>query len=192
MAVSGRINIGGLQYFKAGIRFKGNASVFSGSGAPTSGTSGTGANQRAKGSIYIDYTNGNAYLNTGTKASPSWMFIFGVTGTGSVAPPTVISASGAVSPHAPGGTFVITKAGVAALTLAAPTVGGPGTGDDGTFLDITSASANAHTLTATGLLNTGSAFVNVATFNAQAGASLSLMAYNGLWQVMAANGISFS
>lgn len=44
----------------------------SGNGAPTNGTSGTYATRAGKGSIYIDYTNGVVYLNTGTKASPTW------------------------------------------------------------------------------------------------------------------------
>lgn len=49
--------------------------LISGDGAPTDGTSGTGAGQVAKGSQYNDYTNGKAYINTGTKASPTWTVI---------------------------------------------------------------------------------------------------------------------
>lgn len=41
-------------------------------GAPTDGASGTGAGHAAKGSLCIDYTNGVLYINTGTKASPTW------------------------------------------------------------------------------------------------------------------------
>jgi hypothetical protein len=100
----------------------------------------------------------------------------------------LLSASGAVGPHAPGATYLITKAGVAALTLAAPTVGV----DDFTVINLISTTAYAHTLTATGLLQTGSASVNVATFAAHAGASIRLMAYNGLWYVLAQNTITFS
>ena len=43
-----------------------------GSGAPTDGTSGTGAGDAGPGSIYIDYTNAKAYINGNTKASPTW------------------------------------------------------------------------------------------------------------------------
>lgn len=99
----------------------------------------------------------------------------------------VISASGAVAPRA-AASYVITKAGVAALTLAAPTA----TTDDGTEITITSNTANAHTLTATGLLQTGSASVNLATFAASAGAGLTLIAYQGKWNVLASVGITFS
>jgi hypothetical protein len=101
--------------------------------------------------------------------------------------PVTIGANGAINPHIQH-TYVITKAGVAAMTLAAPTTGT----DDGNEMTITSSTAFAHTITATGLLQTGSAAVNVATFNAQAGASLTLMAYAAKWIVLNANGVSFS
>ncbi len=105
-------------------------------------------------------------------------------GTGAQAALTV---DGAVAVR-PSRKYVITKAGVLAATLAAPTAGT----DDGVEISIISATANAHTLTATGLLQTGTANVNVATFAAQAGAGLTLRAYNGKWQVVAAVGITFS
>lgn len=109
----------------------------------------------------------------------------------STTPQVLSTAAPAIPPHTPH-TYVFTRAGVVAATLAAPTAGGPGTGDDGIELEFTSDTANAHTITATGLLDTGSAAVNVATFNANKGASLLLMAYNGRWKVIAANGVSFS
>jgi hypothetical protein len=43
-----------------------------GSGAPTSGTSGTGVNICGPGSSYTDTATGNCYYNTGTLASPTW------------------------------------------------------------------------------------------------------------------------
>jgi hypothetical protein len=98
-----------------------------------------------------------------------------------------LSASGAIAPRQ-GQSYVITKAGVAALTLAAPTAGA----DDGTIIEITSGTAFAHTLTATGLFNTGSTNVNLATLAAFAGATLVLMAYNGKWNVVSQIGITFS
>jgi len=100
----------------------------------------------------------------------------------SVGAPAVIAA-GAVP--VTGGNYIITAGSAQALTLAAPTV-------NGATITITSNTAFAHTLTATGLLQTGSAAVNVATFAAFAGASLTLVAYGGKWQVRAATGIAFS
>src|SRR6266705_3989968 len=97
-----------------------------------------------------------------------------------------IAASGAISPEK-AGRFIITKAGVAALTLAAPSLQ-----DDGLLIQITSVTANAHTLTATDLLNTGAAANDLATFAAFAGAGLTLMAYNGAWYVLQQVGITFS
>lgn len=101
--------------------------------------------------------------------------------------PVAIAASGAVTPNTDG-TYVITKAGVAALTLAAPTA----TTSDGTILVITSNSAFAHTLTATGLLQTGTATVNLATFAAFAGATITLMAYQGKWNVISSTAVVLS
>lgn len=86
------------------------------------------------------------------------------------------------------GIYVITKAGVLADTLAAPTAGV----QDGTIIRIVSSTANAHTLTATGLFQSGTSSVNLATFAAQAGAGLTLMAYNGKWIVLYSVGITFS
>lgn len=101
--------------------------------------------------------------------------------------PTAIAANGAIAPSQPG-LYNITKAGVAALTLAAPVAGA----DDGKVIMVYSDTANAHTLTATGLLRTGAAAVNLATYAAQIGAFVKLMALNGKWQVLAQLGITFS
>lgn len=46
-----------------------------GAGAPTNGTSGTGAGLTGKGSLHTDATNGKLYINTGTKASPTWTVV---------------------------------------------------------------------------------------------------------------------
>ncbi len=46
-----------------------------GSGAPTNGTSGTGAGLCGPGSEYRDYTNANFYINANTKASPTWKLV---------------------------------------------------------------------------------------------------------------------
>lgn len=98
-----------------------------------------------------------------------------------------ITADGAVLPRV-AQTYVITKAGVAVLTLAAPTA----TVDDSKVIVITSNTANAHTLTATGLFQTGTATVNLATFAAFAGASITLMAYQGKWNVISVNAVVLS
>jgi len=102
-------------------------------------------------------------------------------------PITVITANGAINPNT-AAWYVITKAGVAGMTLGSPTV----TTDDGKIIMVQSNTANAHTITATGLFNTGSASVNLATFAAFAGAGVLLMAYQGKWNVLSATGITFS
>jgi hypothetical protein len=99
---------------------------------------------------------------------------------------TLISASGAIDPRSEGRSM-ITKAGVAALTLAAPNLG-----DDGLYKRIISNTANAHTITATGLYVDGAGHVNLATFAAQIGASIDLMAFAGKWVVIRVQGVTMS
>jgi hypothetical protein len=41
-------------------------------GAPTNGTTGTGAGKAGPGSTYMNITNGTLYRQTGTLASPTW------------------------------------------------------------------------------------------------------------------------
>jgi hypothetical protein len=105
-------------------------------------------------------------------------------------PTTTVALTGsadALSPHA-SYAYMLNRAGVDAVVLSAPTTG---TDDDISVLLISN-SAFAHTITATGLLLTGTASVNVATFAAFKGASLHLRAYQGKWYVIASNGITFS
>ena len=44
-------------------------------GAPVDGTSGTFAGIADKGAILLDTTNGKAYINTNTQASPTWVVV---------------------------------------------------------------------------------------------------------------------
>lgn len=90
-----------------------------------------------------------------------------------------LGASGAINPHVQAN-YLLTKAGIAAMTLAAPTAGL----DDFKQITITSNTANQHTITATGLFLDGAGHNNVATFPTTAGASLTLMAFNGKWLVI--------
>lgn len=98
----------------------------------------------------------------------------------------VLSASGAIPVNQPG-RYIITKAGVAAMTLAAPA-----NADDGETYEIISDTANAHTITATGLFADGAGHVNVATFAAQIGASIQFMARQGKWYVLNLQGVTMS
>lgn len=101
--------------------------------------------------------------------------------------PTAYSASGIIPTGA--GVAVITKATAAAMTLGAPTVA-----QDGDLLIITSETAAAHTVTATTLLANGLSGTpwTTATFAAQIGATLTLMAANGLWNVIAQPGVTIT
>lgn len=86
-----------------------------GAGAPTDGASGTGAKVAGPGSFYINISAGAVYVNTNTKASPTW------TQLGSVAALTaahifVGNAGGAAADVALSGDATIDNAGK--LTLA--------------------------------------------------------------------------
>jgi hypothetical protein len=113
--------------------------------------------------------------------------------------PIAITASGAINPFVPGN-YIITKSTAAAvMTLAAPKAGAPffqnGVnigGNDGMLISVFSYTAEAHTITATGLLLTGTADVNEATFANIAGAGIVLMAYQGYWITVIQNEITLS
>lgn len=79
----------------------------------------------------------------------------------------------------------LTKATAGAYTLAAPSLA-----NSGIELVLTSTTAAAHALTTVALLDTGVAGspFNTATWPAQPGASLYLVAQNGLWNVVSING----
>jgi hypothetical protein len=106
------IDKGRKWFFKGALRFP-QAVHFPllGSGAPTNGTSGTGAAVAGKGSIYIDYAAGAIYANTGTKASPTWTL--NASTAGAITPTSIVSSGKIVSssPAAAGGVGYATGAG---------------------------------------------------------------------------------
>lgn len=95
--------------------------------------------------------------------------------------PTAITADGAI--EILNRRYVITKAGVAALTLAAPSAP-----QEGTKIEIINGTANAHVITATNLLDDGvtGGAKDTATFAAFVGSSIVLLAYNLKWVVLGA------
>lgn len=120
-----------------GLHAMGNNDVFhsTGSGAPTSGTSGTGVGVAGPGSIYTNYATGTQYTNTNTKASPTWSVIgsaasYGTAGTvtqitsrttgvtlnAALGQITLVSAAGSTTPA----TFTVTNSLVTASSV--PTV----------------------------------------------------------------------
>ena len=86
--------------------------------------------------------------------------------------------------------YMLNKGTAAAVTLLAPVSGV----DDYKSIGFISGAANSqqHVITATGLLQTGSAYVNLATFAAQLGCNLIVMAYQGKWYVVSSLGVTFS
>lgn len=77
-------------------------------------------------------------------------------------------------------TILINATGVAVTTLAAPSIA-----MNGAKVTITSQTAQAHTVTATGLFNTGGTTpFSLATFPAKVGVSMTLEAQNGAWNVV--------
>lgn len=103
-------------------------------------------------------------------------------------PLTLLTGSAdSLDPHNPHN-YMVTTAGVDAMTLAAPTVGT----DDNLSLAVYSDTTNAHTITATSLLANGTALKTTATFAAFRGAGLLLRAYNGVWQVVGSTGVTFT
>lgn len=102
-------------------------------------------------------------------------------------PKNYASVDGALNPT--GGIIVLNKGSAGAYTLAAPTAA-----QDGLQLLIVSESAFAHVITATNLIEDGVAggAKDTATFGAFRGASLSLVAIDGLWHVLAKNVVTIA
>ncbi len=100
---------------------------------------------------------------------------------------TAHSADGAISVFT--GTHTITKTSIALLTLAAPSAP-----QEGSTFTITNKTAYAHTVTATGLINKGDASspYTTLTWPVYVGASITLVACNLHWNVVANNGVLFS
>src|SRR5476651_1630405 len=85
-----------------------------------------------------------------------------------------------INPHK-AALYLLSTAGVDAMTLAAPTAGA----DDGLGLLFINDTTNAHTLTCpSALFAGGAALATVATFKAFRGSTLQLRAWNGIWQVL--------
>ncbi len=89
------------------------------------------------------------------------------------------------------GTAFITKAGVAAMTLALPTAGLPSAaGDDGRELTVIDTTGHAHTVTtpASGINGAD----HIATFGGTAGNFGTFVSYNGSWWLAASAGVTLS
>ena len=66
-----------LAILKADLRLSSDVCHLSGAGAPVNGVSGTGAGFAGPGSQYTDRSAATIYLNSGTKASPTWASVGG-------------------------------------------------------------------------------------------------------------------
>ena len=99
---------------------------------------------------------------------------------------TAASADGAITIQS--GTVVITKGTACALTLGTPT-----TAQNGTIIRIISATAAAHTVTATTIgFNAADAAGDVGTFGAAIGNNLIVVAYGGEWLVLGNTGVTLA
>lgn len=117
----------------------------------------------------------------------------GVLTAGSVlakSPVTAVTADGAIAIPAGSRTYFITKAGVAAMTLANPTA----TTHDGVVLTFVSTTANAHTLdnSAGAGFNGGGAAKDIGTFGAAIGNYIQVVAYQGTWYVLSSTGVTLA
>lgn len=101
----------------------------------------------------------------------------------------VIAASGALTFAQ--GTYFITKAGVAALTVVAPTSGLPSAaGNDRQEMTLIDVGGHAHTVT--GPSNCFNGSTHIATFGGTAGSKLVMTAYQGVIYVSASSAITLT
>lgn len=62
---------------RAGVHIGAGVWIFQGTAAPTDGASGTGAGFAGPGSLYVRTSGSNSklFINTGTKAAPTWTVV---------------------------------------------------------------------------------------------------------------------
>ena len=100
---------------------------------------------------------------------------------------TPYASDGAINPNTDE-VALLTKAGVGAYTLAAP-------GRDGIRKNIISRTANAHVITATGLIDdgvTGGAKTTMTCTGGFVGSSIELISYGGKWNVVSKNVVAIT
>lgn len=70
---------GNSLFTSTGLVLSGDTRLYTGAGAPVDYTDGTppatGEAEAGVGSLYLDTTNGKAYINGGTKAQPAWKLV---------------------------------------------------------------------------------------------------------------------
>ena len=130
----------------------------------------------------FDSTNRNALNSNFTNLASGSIPFSGLTLTR-----TVLSGSSDAIPPGTPAIYVVTTAGVDAMTLAAPTAA-----QNGTVIIVSSQTTNAHTITATSLFANGTALKTTATFAAFAGAGVVLMANNLVWNVLSSTAVTFT
>jgi hypothetical protein len=62
-----------FRFSSSGVTLTNSVAIMTGAGVPTDAV--TGANYAGPGSMYIDITGKNLYINANTKASPTWKLV---------------------------------------------------------------------------------------------------------------------
>ena len=135
----------------------------------------------------FDADNRNALNSNFTNLSAGTIPFTNVTTAGLTLTRAVLSGSSDAIPPGTPAIYVVTTAGVDAMTLAAPTAA-----QNGVVIIVTSQTTNAHTITATSLFANGTALKTTATFAAFAGAGVVLMANNLVWNVLSSTAVTFT
>lgn len=101
-----------------------------------------------------------------------------------------VGQDGAIAVPTENTTIILTKA----TALGTTTLGAPSQASDGIRVTITTQTAAAHVITATALLGDGAAGSpeDTATFAAYIGASMVLVAVNGVWNIVSLQGVTIS
>jgi hypothetical protein len=62
-----------FRFSSSGVTLTNSVAIMTGAGVPTDAV--TGANYAGPGSMYVDITNKDLYINANTKASPTWKLV---------------------------------------------------------------------------------------------------------------------
>lgn len=150
-----------------------------------------GATQGIIGSVVSTGAASYTFVDTGLTGDASTAPVINTTGVVYLPTQELITAYAANGAISSPGKAVLTKAGVAVMTIVAPIAGAASAGGhDGLVIQVIDTGGHAHTVT--GPSNCFNGSTHIATFGGTVGQNFTMIAYNGVWYVTGNSGVTLS